>query len=381
MSPHSPRRASWRILLAVLTVLWLSGCGPTLQKVVREDPGGGFISVDAASAGQIVSVTRAGRPLDLRLPLVLQPGDIVETGAGGAVLRLPNGEALMAPRTRVRLGSLEVIFGRILADVRGLFRAEDDSVAADVEGTQFLFERRPGGATRVLVLEGTVRCTSKYGTWEMLRVSAGRQMIVGATGGPTLSPVAEAEMAGIRAWADTLRSAPERGWCCRAGRVSPALSNQCRGVFDTDARAAQRQCERGWCCHNGQVGTRIRAECLGSFHARAEDARAACTEPAGWCCEQGRITQVPRSRCGGQFFGGDATGARRACAPAPSTTTPGVIRGTVIVPDSRQILQATKVWCCVGGRVSQTDRAGCAERNGTAYGDEATARQRCVVIR
>ncbi|QID19211.1 FecR domain-containing protein [Nitrogeniibacter mangrovi] len=381
-------RAPLRVFLILLLGAALSGCGPALNKVVREHPGGGFVSVDAATAGQLVSVTRGGRALDVRLPLMLQPGDIIETGAGGAVLRLDNGEAVLAPRTKVRLGSLEVFFGRVLASVRGLFRVEDESVAADVEGTRFLFESSPGRSMRVVVLDGVVRCSSRQDRWAPMRVAAGRQMTLNYRGAraPVVNPVSEAEMARIDQWAQTIRNAPKAGWCCAGGRVYPALSNACGGHFEESQRTAEYQCTRGWCCAGGQVSASLRAECRGSFHVSQREAVAACTEPTGWCCVNGQVIQTTRSRCAGQFFGNDANAAQRACTPPPAATPPsrtGTVTQPVVPinPNLLRIYQATPVWCCIRGQVSQTNRATCAERGGTAYPDADTARQRCVVIK
>jgi len=380
----------WLILLRLLlTALALTGllsaCGPTLNKVVREAPGGTFVTVDAASAAHIVSVTRNGVPLKVGLPLALQKGDIIETGDGGAVLRLENGEAVLAPRTRVRLGSIEVFFGKVFASVRGLFRAEDDTVAADVEGTQFMFESTPGRGMRVVVLEGVVRCSSKANQWEPLRVAAGREMALGTTNAaqPTLQPASPRDMAEIRTWVGRIKGAPRTGYCCAGGRVTEGLSNTCRGQFYEALDTARYQCTSGWCCANARVTPSLRADCRGHFSTDQRDAIAACSEPVGWCCTGGKLTQIKRSQCRGQFFGDDVYAARRACTPR---TTPPAPTGTIIREPIRINPQAIEprpatVWCCIGGKVGQTDRYSCTSRGGTIYPDEATARQRCVVIR
>ncbi|WP_227816155.1 FecR family protein [Nitrogeniibacter aestuarii] len=370
----------WLILLA----LCLTGCGPSLSKVVREAPGGGFVAVDAGSAPNIVSVTRNGAPLKVGVPLALQKGDIIETGDGGAVLRLENGEVVLAPRTRVRLGSIEVFFGKVFASVRGVFRAEDDTVAADVEGTQFMFESTPGRGMRVVVLEGVVRCSSKSAQWNPLRVVAGREMTLSRSDAthPHVNPASEADMAEIHRWVDRIRSAPRAGYCCAGGRISESLSNACRGHFYDSMSTAQRQCTPGWCCTNGKVSDSLRADCRGSFHTGQRDAIQACTEPTGWCCSNEKLSQTKRSQCRGQFFGDDAYAARRACTPPsnPPAST-GTVREPIRVdPRTIELLQQ-KVWCCAGGVVRQLDKTSCTRLSGSAYPDEATARRRCVVIR
>lgn len=368
----------------LLTVLWcallalcLSGCGPSLSKVVREAPGGGFVAADSASAANIVSVTRNGVPVRVGVPLGLQKGDVIETGDGGAVLRLEYGEVVLAPRTRVRLGSIEVFFGKVFASVKGLFRVEDDTVAADVEGTQFMFESIPGRGMRVVVLEGVVRCSSKADQWTDLRVSAGREMTLTRADAthPHLGPAAEADMADIRGWVGRIREAPRAGYCCAGGRVSESLSNGCRGHFYESLGTAQRQCTAGWCCANGKVSGALRADCRGSFHTDQRDALQACTEPTGWCCDNGKLNQLTRSRCGGQFFGNDASAARRACTPVTTQpATPGIRSVTPMLPT------VDRVWCCQGGGLKLMDRTQCERLKGIAYTDEASARRRCRPI-
>jgi hypothetical protein len=381
MTHPSNRPAGWLRALCLAGAFLLAGCGPSLHKVVREAPTpGGFVAVEAAEAGNIVSVRRGGQPLDLRLPLLLQPGDVIETGQGGAVLRLPNGEAVMGPRTRVRVGSLEVVFGRLFASVRGLFRAEDENVAADVEGTEFLFEHVPGKGTQVVVLDGTVRCSSKRGQWAPLRVTAGRRMSLDYRTGspPRLEPAGDADLARIRAWADTIRAAPQAGYCCAGGQVYPALSTGCRGHFSSSEREARWQCSQGWCCQGGRVSPSLRVECGGSFHDSQRQALAACAEPVGWCCQDGQLSQATRSRCPGQFFGSDGAAAKQACSPPPAS-----IRGTIVEPAATpstilRIFQMSQVWCCIGGEVTRIDRASCSQRQGTAYADEDSARRSCL---
>ncbi len=383
MTRNDPCHNCFAWALCALLAVLLTGCGPTLNKVVREDPAaGGFVAVDAASARAIVSVTRGGRPLNLRLPLVLQPGDIIETGAGGAVLRLENGEAVLAPGTRVKLGSLEVIFGRVFASVRGLFRAEDDSVAADVEGTQFMFERQPGRATRVVVLEGVVRCSSKSGAWAAVRVPAGQRMQLNYRGAstPNVRPASPGEIADIRHWSERIRQAPKAGYCCAGGRVFSSLSNTCQGRFSDNERDARYQCTPGWCCAGGRVTAGIRTDCRGGFYTNQRSAIAACTEPSGWCCSHGQVSYIKQSQCKGSYFGNDSAAAKRACTPTPPPST----TGTVVKPPAVPILQMLKIkqiWCCIGGDLIQLDAASCTRRRGTAYDDERTARQRCVVIK
>lgn len=301
-----------------LCCLWLSACNTTLNKVVRADPGGprGYIEVNSNDPG-LVAAYRDGRRLEGRIPLALRKGDEIQTGPdAGAVIRFANGgEAVLGPNTRVRLGSLEVLFGKLLADVRGLFTVEDDTLVAGVEGTRFLFESERGREVRVVVLEGGVRCTPKAGGWEPIRLTAGMSLAAryGTRQAPRVERVGRAQIDDIERWANGIRSAPRSGFCCAGGQVRESLSSSCRGHFEDSERAARRQCESGWCCRGGDVERSIRADCRGSFHTRRAEAEKACAPPPpppqkqtqGWCCINGRVIETDAKVCAarsGRFY-------------------------------------------------------------------------------
>jgi hypothetical protein len=289
-----------RMLALGLCALWLAGCGSSLNKVVRSDPGSpqGFVQVEADFARH-VSVFRDGRPLALRVPLALRAGDEIQTAPGaGAVIRLEgDGEVVLGPDTRVRLGSLELLFGRILADVRGLFNAESENIVAGVEGTLFQFEVDQRQDVRVVVLEGAVQCRSKRDGWEPIRLERGQALSSAYPNRmtPHVEPVSRAEMAAIEHWAEEIRGAARAGWCCSDGRVTRTIRAQCRGSFHHDPEAAERACAprpapepepepsvRGWCCINGEVAPMERRACSargGSFHSTQRRAAAACDRP------------------------------------------------------------------------------------------------------
>lgn len=363
MNPIASMHA-FRLFVMLLLTLALAGCGTALHKVVREEPAapGGYVDVDAAAAAGHVRVTRGGQTLALHLPLALQPGDVIETApASGAVIRLERGEAVLGPETRVRMGSLEVIFGRIFASVRGLFRAEDGNVAADVEGTRFAFESQRGGATRVVVLDGVVRCSPKLGGWTPVRVSAGHSLSLAGSAQPSLTVTSPAEREEIRRWTEAVTNAPRAGYCCADGRVFPTLSNACRGRFESSEDEARRQCAPGWCCRHGDVRQSVRAECAGSFHSDRRAAERACVPAPGWCCGNGEVWQTSREQCRGSFHG-DRRAADKACAPAPPPSPAG--------------------WCCVeGGRqgkVWQTDKAECDRHRGHLHTSRRSAEGQCA---
>ena len=87
------------------------------------------------------------------------------------------------------IGSLDVLFGRVFARVKGVFSVENRNVVAGVEGTEFAFEVGLDGDTEITVLDGTVLSSSKKLPWKPLRVtrnqafwvtSSGMQIKVGA---------------------------------------------------------------------------------------------------------------------------------------------------------------------------------------------------------
>ncbi len=85
------------------------------------------------------------------------------------------GTVTLDESTRVRLGSLEVFFGRILANVRGLFETTSDNVVAGVEGTSHLFEvarnRDVRGGGR-----GRVTCRPRTAGWAPFRLHPGQML-------------------------------------------------------------------------------------------------------------------------------------------------------------------------------------------------------------
>jgi ferric-dicitrate binding protein FerR (iron transport regulator) len=177
-----------------------------LVKVARQglaNPGQ-YADLAANSASGGVTVYRAGRPVAIALAKLLQRGDEVETATDSvAVIRYPNGgEVLIDQRTRVRLGSLDVLFGRIFARVKGVFSVESESVIAGVEGTAFAISVKPQREVSVTVLDGTVVCRSRMGTWEPLRLLQSQTLLSewGSASGPRIAPAGAEELEQLKAW-------------------------------------------------------------------------------------------------------------------------------------------------------------------------------------
>ena len=183
----SPRRG-YRWLVLVPLLLALVGCAgvreaiyPPVQlwQIAREVPGADprWQRADAATAG--VRVWRGGREIAVQRLMELLPGDEIETGANAAaVLRFRDaGDTLVLERTRVRIGSLEVLFGRMFALLRNRFTVTSETVVAGVEGTRFLFEVGRDRAVRVVVADGAVVCRSPQDAWSPVRLRANEALL------------------------------------------------------------------------------------------------------------------------------------------------------------------------------------------------------------
>jgi hypothetical protein len=379
--PFRADRVGAAIIVGAATLLGtvgIGGCAASarLDRVLRVDPAHAstLVIVGGEEAASLVSVFRDGRPLAARPPFTLQPGDELETGAGVAVIQFPDGgSAVVDERSRVRVGSLEVLFGRVFAAVRGLFSVESETVVAGVEGTEFLFVVGPDRGVHVVVLEGVVVCTSKAGRWDPIRLRSGLGFSTRPPGleAPRVQSVSPSDLDGIRAWVRRVTGAkvgfaspapPGYGWCCDAGRVSSSTRAQCDGSFHADRSSAQRACTpaepTGWCCDAGRLTSGTRSQCRGKFYDDRASAEKACTpaEPTGWCCDAGRVTSGTRSRCRGKFYD-DRASAEKACA-------------------------RTKLgWCCLPSyQVQQMTASNCAARKGTFYTDQKTASAACPII-
>jgi hypothetical protein len=174
------RSTGCRWLLFVTLVLALgtsasaqqSAAAVQLLQIAREVPGADprWLRVDGDRPG--VRVWRSGREIAVRRLMWLQPGDEIETGKDvAAVLRFREaGDALVLNGTRVRIGSLEVVFGRVFALLRNRFTVSSQTVVAGVEGTRFLFEVGRDRAVHVAVAEGVVVCRSPEGAWAPVRL-------------------------------------------------------------------------------------------------------------------------------------------------------------------------------------------------------------------
>ena len=250
--------STWRQYrgFALMVVMLALACNATGQQAVappvqlwqiaREVPGADprWQRVEAAKAG--VRVWRGGREIAVRRLMELLPGDEIETGQNAAaILRFRDvGDALVLKDTRLRIGSLEVLFGRVFALVRNRFTVSSQTVVAGVEGTRFLFEVGRDRSVHVAVADGAVVCRSPQGAWApvRLRTNEGLRTRYPGRGQPQ---VGATDAGAMRAYEELTRAvsrAPEGGWCCRDGKVTPSWSDRCLGSFHTERASASLQC-------------------------------------------------------------------------------------------------------------------------------------------
>jgi FecR protein len=397
MRPRATRRDSFFRRVLILLLLCHAGFAacqplatpfaaerpPRLVMVARDDPADPtrYMGVFGDELSDAVAIYRDGRRLRTTVPQILQRGDEIETAHDViAVIRYPAGDVYIGAATGARVGSLDVLFGKVFARVRGLFSVENENVVAGVEGTEFAFEVARDGTVSVTVLDGTVRCSSKTLAWNPVRVVRGQTFAAtDSTREPRVGPADPAELAQLRNWVRRVDNAvappappqplpipvpplppvPETRWgyCCDAGRVFRTTQDGCRGsLFNTQAEAYQRcaPVTMGYCCANGQVTPTTRDRCRGSFFTDQAGARRSCAAPSpqsGYCCTNGQVTSATRNQCRGNYFTDEAS-ARKSCAPSPQMG-----------------------YCCAGGEVSQTNRAQC---RGSFFTDQASARKGCI---
>ena len=194
------------VSLGLGALVWLTGCTSPGAPPREDMPLAQTPKYLAVSQGGI-NVVREGRVVATEAPCPLVQGDVIETdSSGAAVLHFPEGELYLRSNTRVRVGSLEVLFGEIFATLRNLFTVSSENVVAGVEGTSFSFETSPGGPTRISVEEGRVVCTSVRGAWSPIPLEAGRSLVLPKKGAkPQVSSADRTRLRELLRWAEQLK--------------------------------------------------------------------------------------------------------------------------------------------------------------------------------
>lgn len=306
MNPFNHR---WVRGLALVITLVLPACEtgprePTIRLAqVARDVAGAEVRWQQAEPAEVgLRVWRDGQELRATRGMLLQRGDVVQTGPlSAAVIRFSGGgtdtsagaatgTTTLAENTRVRVGSLEVFFGRVFANLRGIFETSSENIVAGVEGTRFLFEVRPDRSVGIAVAEGVVACRPRQAGWAPVRLHALEALLSPYPNRtpPRVMPADARELRDAAAWAASVAEAPSQGWCCVDGRTVPGWSNRCGGnAYSTNRGVAESLCrpapppaptpaQSGWCCAHGEVYPSSRDQCPGSFSESAGVARRMC---------------------------------------------------------------------------------------------------------
>jgi beta-lactam-binding protein with PASTA domain/tetratricopeptide (TPR) repeat protein len=138
-----------------------------IEKIVVDDQD----RLEAAESEVRIVRARTGDVAPARRAMALFEDDQVATGANASLVLLFEGnapeeekKATVGAGTQLRIRSktsLFLILGRILSNVRGLFEVERPEGVLGARGTEFEVLASDDGATRLLVLEGTVQVAGK----------------------------------------------------------------------------------------------------------------------------------------------------------------------------------------------------------------------------
>ena len=201
---RSVRVAAGALLLALL-------CGCARQPGGPGRMGTGPRSADLARlyADPGVRVERLAQgAIAYRKGMVLQTGDVIQTGDGYAVIDFGRGNVVdLRTDTRIALGSITLFFGELFARIvditaHGGGQVVTDELAASVEGTQYAVRRTvTPSSTAVIVRTGHVRCApGASATWPEVVVGANRVFRVENT--RALGPPSPIDAAAETRWAE-----------------------------------------------------------------------------------------------------------------------------------------------------------------------------------
>ena len=166
------------VVLLELVCLVLSSCAT--NKVTGGLENGRTISSGTTTA----TLSRGGSsPVIVSVGDVLRSGDVLETRNGYVHIKFSDGSRVVVyPGSRIRISSFILDFGKALVEALGSFRTQTPDVSIEVEGTEYIVERRRGRqSTDVTVLEGGVYLSPKpgVGNWPRTIVKATGRCTVG----------------------------------------------------------------------------------------------------------------------------------------------------------------------------------------------------------
>ena len=400
---------------------------PWLALVARTDPAdpARYVGVAGDDLSKALTVVRDGVREPATIPYLLQRGDEIETEPNVVtVIRYPIGDVYVDGSTRVRVGSLDVLFGKVFARVRGLFSVENQNVVAGVEGTEFEFEVAKNGATQITVLDGTVLSSSKRLPWKPLRVTRNQAFTVTDAGMQfRVGPASPAKLAQLTRWVRGLdatvavlapRDVQAQPPPAPPPAPPPVLAPQPQPppepvpqpppVFVPQPTPPPPgppivvpvpipipvQPQSGYCCDSGgRVYRSTLQGCRGALYESESDAYRRCAAPRmGYCCTNGGVTESTAQQCRGAFSY-DRGRVIESCAPSGYCCVDGHVTATTrskcggsFWNDEATAKKSCAAppppgYCCAGGEITRANRTQC---RGAFYMEEATARKACVAV-
>lgn len=184
-------------------LLWLVvqvGCAPTAPRTPPQTVLVGTVQASQRAGVRGIEVMRGGALLKAGEKMALEAGDELRTDAlSRAVIQFPDTSwIIMEPNTAVRISSLGLIRGTILAKARKWFQVETLFVMVTVEGTEYQVRVNENNQTSVDVAAGLTRLTSATGAWEPVAVREREGAVVGARDFPQKRALTPEEVARIR---------------------------------------------------------------------------------------------------------------------------------------------------------------------------------------
>lgn len=220
------RLLAWLLIVAIA----VSGCatpsreGPVAGKDHYATVTGVALDNRAAPSADVAvaALWRDNAWIGIKPGLALRRGDIVQTGARGAlVIAYSNGSVLyVGASTRGRIGSFSELVGRVFVKVKGFFEVETTFVKAGAKGTAYEVVSTADGGARVIVVDGIVELSSRNAAWPAVALGAGTR--AAAYPQPPLpAQASEADLQSIESWIKPLEQLPARA---DAGSTAKAVA-------------------------------------------------------------------------------------------------------------------------------------------------------------
>ena len=123
----------------------------------------------------LVKIIKGSKSIATKPGMNLSKDSEVETdGRTWAIIEFaPGTRVFLKPNTRVRIASLTVIYGEIVAVIdklRGIFKVKTEDVEAGPESTVFTVSKKPNGPSKVSVIRGAVQLTSPAQAWPAVTI-------------------------------------------------------------------------------------------------------------------------------------------------------------------------------------------------------------------